>query len=208
MQNYAIMHFFYVCFFFHSTMSHAADLILPQSWFTKRLILDSRNGITELLWWNCSHPTVTCLVFEGFIWLETRCSALNFLSDRNPTHQSKPKASDEMSVHAKHVARNAFLSRAIALVPDWVATEATEMVCVSTVAFLEGGCEMEALEERVGLTLQERPFSSFFTSSSSVPARASSGGDWRQTDLGSVPFLTDLYLYFDHVNDNFKHRFK
>lgn len=49
-----------------------------------------------------------------------------------------------------------------------MATEATEMVCVSTVAFLEGGCEMEALEERVGLTLQERPFSSFFTSSSSV----------------------------------------
>lgn len=77
------------------------------------------------------------------------------------------------------------------------------MVCVSTVAFLEGGCEMEALEERVGLTLHERPFSSFFTSSSSVPAR-----DSCQTGLGSVPSLTDLYLLFDHVNDNLKNNKK
>lgn len=44
------------------------------------------------------------------------------------------------------------------------------MVWVSTVAFLGTGTVMEALEERVGLTLLERPFSSFFTSSSSVPA--------------------------------------
>lgn len=45
------------------------------------------------------------------------------------------------------------------------------MVLVSTVAFLGTGRVMEALEERVGLTLQERPFRSFFTSSSSVPAQ-------------------------------------
>lgn len=45
------------------------------------------------------------------------------------------------------------------------------MVWVSTVALLGTGTVMEALEERVGLTLLERPFSSFFTSSSSVPAR-------------------------------------
>lgn len=44
------------------------------------------------------------------------------------------------------------------------------MVWVSTVAFLGTGTVMEALEERVGLTLLERPFSSFLTSSSSVPA--------------------------------------
>lgn len=54
-------------------------------------------------------------------------------------------------------------------IPDWVATE---MVWVSTVAFLGTGTVMEALEERVGLTLLERPFSSFLTSSSSVPARS------------------------------------
>lgn len=46
------------------------------------------------------------------------------------------------------------------------------MVWVSTVAFLGMGTVMEALEERVGLTLLERPFSSFLTSSSSVPARS------------------------------------
>lgn len=45
------------------------------------------------------------------------------------------------------------------------------MVLVSTVAFLGTGRVMEALEERVGLTLQERPFRSFFTSSSSVPVQ-------------------------------------
>lgn len=56
-------------------------------------------------------------------------------------------------------------------VPDCVATET---VLASTLAFLGTGRVMEALEERVGLTLLERPFSSFFTSSSSVPAEPQS----------------------------------
>lgn len=47
------------------------------------------------------------------------------------------------------------------------------IVLVSTVAFLGTGRVMEVLEERVGLTLLERPFNSFFTSSSSVPAKQS-----------------------------------
>ena len=52
-------------------------------------------------------------------------------------------------------------------IPDCVATET---VLASALAFFGTGRVVEAEAERVGLTLLERPFSSFFTSSSSVPA--------------------------------------
>lgn len=68
------------------------------------------------------------------------------------------------------------------------------MVLVSTLAFLGTGRVMEALEERVGLTLLERPFSSFFTSSNSVPAEPQMHKQMQQCSASQILFHLEFEL--------------
>lgn len=91
-------------------------------------------------------------------------------------------------------------------IPDW---EATVMVLVSTVAFLGTGRVMEALEERVGLTLQERPFRSFFTSSSSVPVQPNTHKQCSTSTILSKSRLERaLYSLLNYTACNFFKKFR
>lgn len=136
---------------------------------------------------------------KRFIILETRCLPLkdggwHAIHQRNnlkPFKTIYPWVGDNMSVLVKsgHVK---YVLIWYGCIPDCVATE---IVWVSTVAFLGTGMVMEALEERVGLTLQERPFSSFFTSSSSVPVNAQVHKHWLVEALMCMFFVLSIMCF-------------